>query len=41
LEQILEGYVCEFLKKNKNIKTFNGHLEEAWLPHDFFDVVTM
>jgi len=37
----ISGYVCEFLKKNKNIKTFNGYLEEARLPHDFFDVVTM
>lgn len=37
----ISSYVCEFLSKHKNIKMFNGYLEDVKLPYNFFDVVTM
>lgn len=37
----ISSYVCEFLSKNKDIKMFNGYLEEADFPENYFDVVTI
>lgn len=37
----ISSYVCEFLNESKQIKMFNGHLEELNLPPNHFDVVTL